>query len=195
MPRHRLSEKLRKAFAKNKGEEKMGSPQGDPPDLRDTGQSNLDQPPPPISVSIAPPTVPSTTVGSTIFSPTRVAAGGTLGQPLRPDDLLRGTSGLNPETRGTLPPPLGAGNSSVVPSGRTSVESAPPPLLDLTEPEQLRGVVGHSPDASKGASKSTGTSAQPKASSLKAPKGNPTGAKKKANPLKEKQVNPPKTTW
>ena len=140
----------------------MGSPQGDPPDLRDTGQSNLDQPPPPISVSIAPPAVPSTTVGSTIFSPTRVAAGGTLGQPLRPEDLLRGTSGLNPETRGTLPPPLGVGDSSVVPSGRSSVESAPPPLLDLTEPEQLRGVVGHSPDASKARASPPGLQLNPK---------------------------------
>ena len=171
----------------------MGTPQGDPPDLRDTRETNLDRPPPPIQVSVAPPPVVTTTAGNTVFSPSRVAAGGTMGHPLNPEQLWAGNQTGNSHSSRqlensrtpTVPEPV---------SKTMSVESAPPPLLDLTEPEQLRGVVGHSPDTGRGSSKSKGTSAQPPANTLKAPKANATGAKKKANPLKEKRVNPPSTT-
>ena len=147
MPR-RFQERLRKTFSRHKSKRKMSSPRGDPPDKRDPTPSEVDNPPPPIAVSVAPPTIP-TTAAATIFSPTRVSVGGTMGQPMDPAYLWSGVHDFTP-----INDPLGVvSNTSRVPSGSPSVESAPPPVLDLTEPEQLRGIVGHSPEKARGQAK------------------------------------------
>ena len=173
MPR-RFQERLRKTFSRHKSKRKMSSPRGDPPDKRDPTPSEVDNPPPPIAVSVAPPTIP-TTAAATIFSPTRVSVGGTMGQPMDPAYLWSGVHDFTP-----INDPLGVvSNTSRVPSGPPSVESAPPPVLDLTEPEQLRGIVGHSPDKGAGSSKASSASAPAPAKSSQAPKSKETGAKKK----------------
>ena len=88
---------------------------------------------------------------ATIFSPTRVQAGGTLGQPLGSNVYVPSNAPLSSNLSdeftdfvsvptGEVSDPTGIGGASLSLGGDSNIEFAPAPLLDLTEDrEELRG--------------------------------------------------------